>query len=58
MDEFYVVGEKYRLLGYKEDLTLVSVDDTYAKFTWFNGLKYNVLHSKRHPHMYKKVYAR
>ena len=53
-DPFYVLGEKYKLIGYKEVLTIVGFDDKYVHFEWFDGLKYWVLKHKRHIHMYKK----
>lgn len=54
-DPFYVVGTYYKLLGYKEPLFLYEIDETYAKFMWMGDLKYFVINTRRHPHMYKKV---
>lgn len=54
-DPFYVLGERYKLIGYKEPLIIVGFDDKYVHFEWFNGLKYWVMKNKRHIHMYKKV---
>lgn len=54
-DPFYVLGNKYRLIGYKEVLTVVGFDDKYVHFEWFEGLKYWVLKHKRHIHMYKSI---
>lgn len=54
--DFYKVGQTYRILGYKEPLTLVALDDKMAKFTWFNGLQYHTYHhGKRHSFMYKNI---
>jgi len=54
-DPFYVLGTRYKLIGYKEPLTIVGFDDKYVHFEWFNGLKYWVMKHKRHIHMYKQV---
>jgi hypothetical protein len=54
-DPFYVVGQKYKMLGYKDKMTLVGMDDVYAKFVWMCGLKYHVTHNKRHSFLYRAV---
>ena len=54
-DPFYVLGQQYRLLGYKDPLTIVGFDDKYVHFEWMGGLKYWVMKNKRHIHMYKKI---
>lgn len=54
--EFYKVGQTYKIIGYKEVLTLVELTETSALFTWYNGLKYQTYHhGKRFPFMYKNI---
>jgi hypothetical protein len=54
-DPFYVLGESYKLIGYKEPLIIVGFDDKYVHFEWMGGLKYWVIKDKRHINMYKRV---
>lgn len=54
-DPFYVLGQQYRLIGYKEPLTIGGFDGTYVHFEWMGGLKYWVIKARRHIHMYKRV---
>ena len=54
--EFYKVGQTYKIIGYKEPLTLVEIDDKIAKFTWMGGLKYHIHHGGKRPmFMYKNI---
>ncbi len=54
--DFYKVGQTYKMLGYKDILTLYELTDTMANFTWMNGLKYHTYHhGKRHSFMYRNI---
>jgi hypothetical protein len=54
-DPFYVLGQQYKLIGYKDPLTIIGFNDLYVIFEWMGGLKYHVIKAKRHIHMYKRI---
>lgn len=56
MDNFYIVGEQYKHLGYPNWVfTCIGENSTHVKFQMGDGMHYYVPKGTRHKFMYKRV---